>query len=157
MRIHDALIGALLALLGAAVIWHVSGFPVVAGQYYGPDLFPRLIGIGLVLFGAGLVLRGCVRADGAPRLLGLPPARQVGMGAMAGLYIVASVAAIVFLGESVGVQLLVLAVLLAGLLARYRRPVVSVVLALALTAIFDLTFRVLLKVPLPSGLLQDFL
>ncbi|QKV18967.1 tripartite tricarboxylate transporter TctB family protein [Oricola thermophila] len=157
MQIHDALIGALLALFGAVVIWHVGSFPVVAGQYYGPDLFPRLIGAGLVLLGGALVLRGRARAGLVPRLMSIPAAFEIRRGGMAALYIVASVASMVLFGEIIGAQILILAILMSGLLARYGRPAVSIPLSIALTVLFDLTFRVLLKVPLPTGLLQDFI
>lgn len=157
MQIHDALIGALLAVLGIAVILYVASFPTVAGQYYGPDLFPRLIGIGMVLFGGGLVLRGFAARAGGLRLLDLPGDAQMRKSLLAALYICAAVAAFVFLGEIIGAQILVFAILLVGLLARYGRPVVSLPLALALTLVFDQTFRALLKVPLPSGLLQGVL
>ena len=36
MRIDDRLFGALVCLLGIAVLWHSAGFPAVAGQFYGP-------------------------------------------------------------------------------------------------------------------------
>lgn len=157
MRIHDALAGALLAALGGAVIWYVAGFPRVAGQIYGPDLFPRLIGIGLVLFGAGLVLRGARAAGGLPALLDLPSNGEIRRGLLATLYIVSSVLAVVFLAERLGSQILVFAILISGLLAVYRRPVLSLTLAVGLTVAFDLIFRVLLRVPLPSGPLTGML
>ncbi|WP_414896534.1 tripartite tricarboxylate transporter TctB family protein [Rhodovulum sp. YEN HP10] len=157
MRIHDALAGALLAALGGAVIWYVAGFPRVAGQNYGPDLFPRLVGIGLVLFGTGLVLRGVRSAGGLPALLELPSHGEIRRALLATVYIVSSVLAVVFLAERLGSQILVFGILISGLLAVYRRPVLSLTLALGLTVAFDLIFRVLLRVPLPSGLLTGVL
>ncbi|NVK60823.1 MAG: tripartite tricarboxylate transporter TctB family protein [Rhodobacteraceae bacterium] len=157
MQIHDTAIGALLALLGVAVIWHVGSFPQVAGQSYGPDLFPRLTGIGLVIFGGGLVLRGVRTAEGAPKLLTMPDAVTLRRGTLAALYILASVFAIVLFGETVGIQILVFFILLVGLLAAFRRPVMSLALAVGLTVAFDLIFRMLLRVPVPSGLLTGVL
>lgn len=157
MHIHDTAIGALLALLGVAVIWYVGSFPQVAGQSYGPDLFPRLTGIGLMIFGGGLVLRGVRTAEGAPKLLAMPGTVTLRRGTLAALYILASVFAIVLFGETVGIQILVFVILLVGLLAAFRRPVMSLALAVGLTVAFDLIFRMLLRVPVPSGLLTGVL
>lgn len=150
MHIHDALIGALLAMLGSAVIWHVAGFPQVAGQIYGPGLFPRLVGAGLVLFGGGLILRG-MRAGALSALVSLPEPALLRRAVLAGLYILAAVFSIVLLGEWVGVQILVFVTMAVGLFAGLRHPLGALLLAGGLTIAFDLIFRVLLKVPLPSG------
>ena len=42
MKLNDAVWGALFALLGAAILWHVQGFPRIPGQNVGPGLFPGL-------------------------------------------------------------------------------------------------------------------
>lgn len=157
MQIQDALIGALLAALGIAVIWHVGSFPQVAGQHYGPDLFPRLAGFGLVLFGGGLILRGVRSAAGRPKLIDLPDRDSIRRGTIAALYIAGSVLGFVFLGNIVGAQILVFAILFCGLFAAFRRPVPAVSLALGLTVAFDLIFRILLRVPIPSGILTGIL
>lgn len=156
MQIHNALIGALLAMLGIAVIWHVSSYPQVAGQAYGPSLFPNAIGIGLTLLGVLLILRGIRESAGGPRFTTLPTAEQATYGAIAALYILSSVVTIVLFGEYIGMQLLVFVILLVGLTAGLRRPVIALVLAMGLTVLFDLIFRVFLRVPLPSGLLVEF-
>lgn len=120
-----------------------------------PAWFPRLAGSGLLLFGTGLLLRG-LRA-GAGRLLTLPPAADLRRAVVAGLYILGAVLAIVLLGERIGIQIVVFAILLGGLLAAWRRPLAALMLALALTCAFDAVFRLLLRVPLPSGFLTGVL
>ena len=40
MKLNDAVWGALLALLGAAIVVHVQSFPRIPGQNVGPALFP---------------------------------------------------------------------------------------------------------------------
>lgn len=157
MQIHDTVIGALLALLGVAVIWHVGSFPQVTGQSYGPNLFPRLTGIGLMIFGGGLVLRGVRTAEGTPKVLSMPDSNTLRRGMFSALYILSSVFGIVLFGETVGIQILVLIILLVGLLSAFRRPVMSLVLAVGLMVAFDLIFRMLLRVPVPSGLLTGVL
>ncbi len=56
MRIDDTVLGALVALLGAVVLWHVQGFPVIPGQRFGAGLFPGVIAAGMVA--CGLLLAG---------------------------------------------------------------------------------------------------
>ncbi|RGP35146.1 tripartite tricarboxylate transporter TctB family protein [Pseudotabrizicola alkalilacus] len=157
MQIHDTVIGTLLALLGIAVVWHVSSFPSVAGQIYGPDLFPRLTGIGLLIFGGMLVLRGLRTAQGRWKGLAMPDAGTLRLGALAALYILVAVLALVLFGETLGFQILVFIILLVGLIASFRRPVASLTLAVVLTVAFDMIFRVLLRVPVPSGVLTGVL
>ena len=47
MKINDAVFGAILLLLGAAVLVTVQSFPRIPGQNVGPGLFPGLIGAGM--------------------------------------------------------------------------------------------------------------
>ena len=43
MKVNDTILGALFALLGAVVLWHVQSFPVIPGQKFGAALFPGVI------------------------------------------------------------------------------------------------------------------
>ena len=51
MKVDDRILGALFALLGVVVLWHVQGFPVIPGQKFGAALFPGVISAGLVICG----------------------------------------------------------------------------------------------------------
>ena len=62
MKVDDRILGALFALLGAVVLWHVQGFPVIPGQKFGAALFPGVISAGLVICGILLVARGIAAA-----------------------------------------------------------------------------------------------
>ena len=57
MKINDTLWGALFALLGAAILWHVQGFPRIPGQNVGPALFPGVVAAALVVCGALLAVK----------------------------------------------------------------------------------------------------
>jgi len=48
----DRLTGAFVILLGALAAWGGSRLPPVPGQQIGPEVFPMVVGIGLVLCGA---------------------------------------------------------------------------------------------------------
>ena len=47
MKFNDAVWGALFALLGAAILWHVQGFPRIPGQNVGPGLFPGVLAVAM--------------------------------------------------------------------------------------------------------------
>ncbi len=49
------LLGALFAVLGVWVWWYTGFFPSLDGGYPGPALFPRIVSVGLILGGVGLV------------------------------------------------------------------------------------------------------
>jgi putative tricarboxylic transport membrane protein len=67
MRINDLVSGALLIVLAAAMIAYTTTFPPFPGQKYGPSLFPRIIGSGLIICGLLLMVRGRGQlAAGAP-------------------------------------------------------------------------------------------
>lgn len=64
MRVNDAIWGALLLLLAAALLVHIQAFPNIPGQKYGPSLMPGVVGGGLAACGALLVLKGLASRRG---------------------------------------------------------------------------------------------
>jgi putative tricarboxylic transport membrane protein len=58
MRHNDAVFGILLIVFAIAEIAYTRTFPSLHGQSYGPDLFPILIGVGFLICGAILTVRG---------------------------------------------------------------------------------------------------
>jgi putative tricarboxylic transport membrane protein len=57
MRVNDLISGALLIALATAMIAYTATFPPFPGQKYGPALFPRIIGGGLIICGLLLIVR----------------------------------------------------------------------------------------------------
>ena len=58
MKLNDAVWGALLLLLAAAILVHVQSFGKIPGQQYGPAIFPGLVAVGLAVCGALLIGTG---------------------------------------------------------------------------------------------------
>ena len=58
MRFNDAIVGAVFMLLAGVMIAITFTFPPFPGQKYGPSLFPRILGGGIILCSALLILRG---------------------------------------------------------------------------------------------------
>lgn len=153
MRVNDALVGAVLAALGIAILVHVQGYPTIPGQKYGPALFPGMAAAGLVACGALLVRRG-MRA-GAPALAIPPwmrsPRHATNFVAVIGalVFYIVAVDALGFLPTGA----LILAALFRKFDVRWR---VAVPAALVATLAVHLLFYKLLRVPLPWGVLQPF-
>ena len=57
MQRIDRTVGAVLALLAAAVLWTARSFPAVPGQKVGAGFLPMIVGTGLLVCGLLLVRR----------------------------------------------------------------------------------------------------
>jgi putative tricarboxylic transport membrane protein len=157
MRANDALSGFLLIAVAAAMIAYTATFPAFPGQRYGPALFPRLLGTGLILCGAALVVRGlAARRAGAAWLALEPWTREPGrLGAF--LTVLACLVGYILLSETLGFILTATAVL-ALLFWLFRvRPLLVLPLAVAASLTIHWFFGSLMRVPLPRGLLDAVL
>ena len=160
MRIADGVFGALFALLGAYMIYTASGFPSFPGQPYGASLLPTLLGIAFIVCGIGLGLRHArarrTAASTGP-LVALTPALRDPRGAVSGALAVALVLTQILFGDAIGF----IPVSLAGLIVIFlwfRLPAWQAVIFAAVgTALCWWLFSVLLKVPLPRGILDGVL
>ncbi|MBS9404919.1 tripartite tricarboxylate transporter TctB family protein [Halomonas sp. TRM85114] len=149
--------GILVTALGIAIFWYASGFPNTSGSYYGPAFVPQIIGIGLVICGVILTLRGlCAREAGSFGFSLDYPFDQPRAAPAIGL-VLAAILAFVFLGEALGFQIITFATLLIAFIWTRGGLVFCASLALGLTVAFDLIFRVMLKVPVPSGPLIELI
>ncbi|MBU2957736.1 tripartite tricarboxylate transporter TctB family protein [Paracoccus sp. 1_MG-2023] len=158
MKLTDALSGAALILLGLFMLWQSAQFPSFAGTAYGAAMLPRLLALGFVIGGALLVLRDIMarRHAGGPFVIFAPELRRVqGIAAMAA--VLGNVAAQILLGPQLGYPL----VSVLGLLVLFlvlRLPVwQATLLAIGATALCWWLFAVLLRVPLPRGLLEGII
>ena len=68
MKLNDAVWGALLIFLSAAVPIHVQRFPTIPGQNVGPALFPGLLAVALAICAVLLIGKGlAARTHGGDR------------------------------------------------------------------------------------------
>jgi putative tricarboxylic transport membrane protein len=158
VKLNDAIWGALLVVLGGAILIHVRGFPTIPGQKIGPALFPGLIAIGLAVCGLLLVLRGLGASRGgderAPWIAIEPwirsPRHALAFALLVGanVFYLAAVSGLGFLITST-VYLVILLWALRVKLA-YLVPI-----ALGCALCIHYAFYKLLKVPLPWGVLQS--
>ncbi len=157
MKLNDAVWGALLIFLSAAVLTHIQRFPAIPGQKVGPALFPGLVAAGLAVCAALLIMKGlAARASGGDRarwadLDGWTRSRQhvIAFFAVLGvnLFYILFVDKIGFILTGLGYLAVLFAVF--GV-----RPKWVVPIALVVTLVIHYAFYKLLRVPLPWGVLQ---
>ena len=157
MRLNDAVWGALLLLLSAALLVHVQSFPTIPGQKVGPALFPGVIAVALaicamLLVGKGIAARGAgherapwIEFDEWTRQRRYVVAFLVTVGV--NVFYIVAVERLGFL--IVGVVYLSVLFAVYGVARRWILPIAVIV-----TLGIHYAFYKLLKVPLPWGLLQ---
>lgn len=159
MRRTTMQLGLLVLASGLALLWHVASFPTMAGMQFGPAFFPRLIGIGFALCGAGLILGAMLEAPASRRQveqgrqveqLGLPSALR-----FAG--ILAAMAGFALLAPSAGFLIAAGVTTAAVALVFGARPVPVAAMVIVMPVALWLMFERLFRVTLPRGLLEAWL
>ncbi|MBR0681330.1 tripartite tricarboxylate transporter TctB family protein [Roseomonas eburnea] len=157
MHLSDRITGGFLVLLGALAFWGGSRLPAVPGQDVGPAVFPMVVGGGLALCGALIVLgighsfedeetepveahEGLARWLGAWRALAafVPPALLL-------FYVLAS--------EALGFLPTAFVMVAVAALSLGASPRLALAMAVAAPPVVHLVFYKLLRVPLPAGIL----
>ncbi|MFO1305160.1 MAG: tripartite tricarboxylate transporter TctB family protein [Burkholderiales bacterium] len=157
MRLNDAVWGALLLLLSAAILVHVQSFPTIPGQKVGPALFPGLVAVGLAVCAVLLVVKGlAARRDGDEAGAWVELDDWMGDGSYVLAFVVTIgvnvfyILAVDWLGFlPVGVIYLSALFVVYGVSRKWILPI-----AIVVTLAIHYAFYKLLKVPLPWGLLQ---
>ncbi|KMK65093.1 tripartite tricarboxylate transporter TctB family protein [Puniceibacterium sp. IMCC21224] len=150
MKLHDALLGVIFVALGATVIAFSYSFPTPRHLAYGPGMFPRLMGAGMALSGAALVVMGLRHRAALVEW----PAWLSDRRLTRNVLLIPSVCLFYYLfvtslGFHITATLLLLALLLSGEVAPLRALIVS----LSVVFITTLQFISILHVPLPWGVL----
>jgi putative tricarboxylic transport membrane protein len=159
MQLSDRVTGLFLVALGGVAAYAGSRLPPVPGQQIGPNVFPMVVGAGLVLCGALIALgvghqfeeqaEADLDAHSAPSEAP-PSAWWRGLLALVppGLLVFYVLAV-----DRLGFLVTAAVVVLAGVLALGGRLRLAVPLALVAPPMVHLIFAKLLRVPLPIGLI----
>jgi putative tricarboxylic transport membrane protein len=152
MRTNDTLAGAILITIALAMIALTINFPLMPGQKYGPALFPRLLGAGMILCGMLLVLRGRRNARPALALASWAgdPWRRVSFALILALPLAA-----IFAWTPIGYVPTTFVSLLLLLLWFRTRPATALLAAVVATVLLQIFFGKLMRVPLPLGWLLE--
>ncbi len=149
--------GCVLVVFAIAEITYTRTFPSLFGQSYGPELFPRLIGFGLIGCGLVLIIRGVHhkrRAGEGGRWLEPGDWLQQSRLKLNLLLVILSLVGYVLFSDWLGfilTSMLILSVLLYRLGSSF---LMALMIAAATTTVLQLVFAKILLVPLPAGLLQ---
>ena len=153
MKLNDAVWGALLLALSAAVFFAIRSFPNIPGQNIGPGAFPGLIATALAGCAVILLVRGVreLRAGGRLLVFGewLRSPRHVANFLLTCAAIVFYLLTVERLGFLVTSTLLLLALFL----QLKVKPWLAVVVAVAAAFAIHAAFYKLLRVSLPWGML----
>ena len=157
MKLNDAVWGALFALLGAAILWHVQGFPRIPGQNVGPALFPGVLAVALLISGGVLIASGVKArraAAAAPAWAAWPDWVRSPRHRLAFAVLVASNVFYLLVVDRLGFLLTAFAYLAALMWVLRVRIAVLVPVAFIVALAIHYAFYKLLRVPLPWGVLQ---
>lgn len=154
MKIHDTILGLLLAALGATVLALAWTYPKMPGQDVGPGMFPGAVAALLIVFGLAIFWRGRRGADRRLFAAGdwIVSPRHI----FTGLAIVLGCAAYALLSDRIGFLLIAPPLLFVWHLAFGVRPVPALASALIASLGFWALFYKGLGVPLPWGLLKHY-
>jgi len=155
MKISDAIFGAVLLLLGVAILVHVQSFPKIPGQQVGPGLMPGTLSVGLVVCGVLLVVSGWRKRATEPWTETADWMRS-GRHLLAFVAIVGGVAAYVWLAQPLGLLVVGPVLLFAWFVILGVRPLPAAAIAVVAALVIWFAFYKLLRVPLPWGVLTRF-
>jgi putative tricarboxylic transport membrane protein len=157
MRANDILCGLALIVLSLAMIALTLTFADFPGQRYGPSLFPRILGAGLIACGGAMIYNGlAARRAGAP-WVELAPWTREPWRVTSFLLTLALLLVYILASETIGFIPIALAFLLTLFFWLGVRPVAAILTAVATTIAIHWFFSTMLRVPLPRGLLNTVL
>jgi putative tricarboxylic transport membrane protein len=151
MKVSDAVVGAGFVMAGAAIFAATVNYPPLDDGQPGPALFPRILAVLMVGFGAVLSAHGIRGRDASEVVAWRELHRSIGF--VNALFVLAGVLAFILLVDRAG--FLVMGTLVLGVLMwRLRvRLLWAVPLSVVFTVLMYALFAKLLRVPLPLGLL----
>ena len=157
MRANDILSGLALIVFALAMMTLTLTFPDFPGQKYGPSLFPRILGAGLILCGVALMRNGlATRRAGAP-WVELAPWTHDPWRVTSFLLLLALLLVYILASETIGFIPIALVFLLALFVWLGVRPTAAILTAVVTTIAIHWFFSTMLRVPLPRGLLNAIL
>lgn len=155
MKVDDRILGALFALLGAVVLWHVQSFPVIPGQKFGAALFPGVLSVGMIICGVLLALRGIRRRAPGGRLLAFDDWARDPLTVIRFLSVPAGILFYVLTSNFLGFHIAASLAMLGWLVVFGMKPLPSLAIAIIFPIVMHLAFYKILRVPLPWGLLTN--
>jgi len=152
MRFNDAIFGIILIAFALAEIAYTTTFPHLHGQDYGPDLFPIILGAGLIVCGTILIFKGFAKRATEPMIAIGDWAQDRGNILNVAL-LLGSIVFYILMSNWLGFIPTSLFILTALLVRLGSSRFLSLIVAVATTFIIHTLFAKVLLVPLPWGIL----
>ncbi|MCC7547587.1 MAG: tripartite tricarboxylate transporter TctB family protein [Burkholderiales bacterium] len=155
MKLNDGLVGLLLIAFSLVLLVHVSAFPDMPGQNFGPSVLPSLVAVGLILCSLVLIVRA-LRASPRHPLVEWDAWVTSPRLVFAFLAVIGAVAFYIAFSETLGYLVAAPLSLLVVLRACGVRWIAALALAVLVSLAIHHVFYTLLKVALPWGLLIEY-
>ena len=155
MKFNDAVFGAILVVLGLAVVVHVQAFPRIPGQQVGPALFPGLVAAGLAACGIILIVYGLRHRSAQPWFVAEAWTRST-RHVVAFLAVAGAIVFYIALADVLGFLIVGPVILFVLFLLFGVRPPRAALVAVVATVVIWYAFYKLLRVPLPWGVLTRY-
>lgn len=140
-------------IAGTLVIIKSISFPKLNTDYPGPGFFPMILGTLFIVFG----FIGAVQEIREKTWSRFPRASVSGYGVLKILLIIGAVVFYIAVSAYIGFTLTVTLLLIGLMIFLGVRPVRSLVLGIMLALTIYLLFYVMLRVPLPDGIIEHAL
>ena len=156
MKINDSITGLIFVVAGSGIALKAQSFPAIAGQPYGSTFFPTLIGIAMVIGGGMLSAIAIIKRKAHPFFV-VPPWLKSTRGLGSFLLVFFALISYMLFADRLGFCLS--AFLLILLLQKWMgaKWIPACIIAIAATSMFYIVFSILLRVPLPHGIVEQFL
>jgi putative tricarboxylic transport membrane protein len=155
MKLSDLIAGLLFIVAGIGIAFEAQSFPALSGQPYGSTFFPTLIGIAMALGGGILSGSAIVRGKTLPLIL-LSSWLKSFRGIGSFIFILVSLFFYMIFSDRLGFCLTAFTLILVLQKWMGARWFPATFIAFAATALFYVIFSVLLRVPLPYGVVERF-
>jgi putative tricarboxylic transport membrane protein len=157
VRANDALSGLVIILLSLAMIALTLSFPAFPGQKFGPALFPRILGTGLIICGVLMIWNGITSRRPGSGWIEIAPWVRDPWRLTSFILVLAMLLLYILLSETVGFIPIAFLFLLTLFVWLGVRVISSVIIAVIATLAIHWFFSTMLRVPLPRGWLNTIL
>ncbi|NIA72074.1 tripartite tricarboxylate transporter TctB family protein [Pelagibius litoralis] len=151
MQFSNRFIGIVAVVGAVAIVYGTFGFRAVPGQQFGSAFFPHITAACLALTGLAMILGPSTRP-----WFTLPDWMRSRRGLRAAALLAGGIAW-VLLGPSLGFILTTFLLILALILLAGGRVLIGLGVAVGLTLLLHVIFGVLLRIPLPFGVVEGWL
>lgn len=157
MRVNDIVAGIVLIAIAVFMFVLTLSFPPFPGQKYGPSLFPRILASGIVFCSLILIVRGLRARRNGSAMIALAPWMRDGTALVSFLAVPAAIVAYILLSDFLGFYIISFAILTLLFFWFGVRALNAVLIAAIATGTIHFFFANLMRVPLPRGLLNNFI